>query len=211
MIGVGVITMGLRPIKDYRLSEGSELFVYTDTDRKGPGHARNAVLRHFHDKGYEHIFIFDDDCFPRAPGWEQYFINQAKLHGIGFFGMPEHFKDHPVAHDGEMVWWNLQLMQFAYYSRAFLDVVGGFNTAYDRYGFEDSAYIHRAQRSGMLGKFSEIGFPSPIRVLAYIHSGDVFNDGQEQNISFDDKKAYIAKNYPIFQDEIKSARIHYPF
>src|SRR5690606_13225662 len=30
--------------------------------------------------GCEHIFLFDDDCYPEAPGWEEPYINSPEPH-----------------------------------------------------------------------------------------------------------------------------------
>lgn len=212
-IGIGVITAGNRQIHPNmeRLSDPDALYhVHTDAERLGPGHARNAALRRLYDSGCTHMFVFDDDCYPVMAGWERYFVEQAEATGIGFFLMPEFFKDRIVGHAGaEVFMWDGGLVQFAMYTRPLLETVGGFNTAYDRYGFEDSAYIVRALRSGLAGPGA--GYPSPLRTLAYIHSMDVYAENPTPNISAEDKQAYIRKNEPIYRDEINGGRLHYPF
>ncbi len=209
-IGVGVITMGVRALKDYKLSSDSYFHVHVDQERKGVSHARNVCLKHLYDEGCDYIFVFDDDCAPIKQGWEDYFVKQAKLSDKNFFILPEAFKDDIAYLDGEIAYWRGGLCQFALYTRKCIEIVGYYNEAYDRYGYEDAGYMHRVWHSGINGEKRE-GHPSPIRVLAYIHSEDVYGENPQANISQEDKLCYIKNNYPLYQKEINSGQIYYPF
>lgn len=210
-IGISVITAGNRKLKDYLLhSENHEVVfhVQVDSEKLGPGHMRNKALRKLYDEGCDIMVVFDDDCYPIKEGWIDYLAFCYEKTGISFFGLPEAFKDIPQSMDREIVFWNACLTQFAMYDRKLLETVGGYNTAYDRYGFEDSAYIFRVLRSGLIG---DKGYPCPIRVLSYIHSDDVYARTQVQNISYEDKQRYIAKNRIIFDQEVSSNQLFYDF
>lgn len=209
-IGVGVITMGVRPIKNYNLSENSELYVYTDVDKKGPSHARNQCLKYFSEKDVDYIFLFDDDCYPTMSGWEEYFINEAKESGVHYMAIPEYFKTEIYSYpESKVQYWAGNLGCFVFQDKECLDKIGGYNTEYDRYGYEDAARSSRAHKAGMTGKFS--GFPFPIRGIAYIHSEDVFGENPTPNILHEDKMEYIRKNAPIYQKEINSEQIFYEY
>lgn len=208
-IGVGVITMGVRALKDYKTHPDTYFYVHVDKERKGVSHARNACLKHLIDEGCDYMFVYDDDCHPTIGGWEKYFVDQHKTSGLHFFILPEAFKDNLLSIEGEIGRWSGGLCQFAFYTKELIEKVGFYNEAYDRYGYEDAGYMHRVWHSGINPKAS--GHPSPFRVLAYIHSEDVYGENPESNISLEDKQLYIKKNYPIYQEEINSGKIYYPF
>lgn len=208
-IGVGVITMGLRPIQNYHLSDESELFIYQDVDKKGPSFARNKCLEYFTNKDVDYIFLFDDDSYPTMSGWEKYFIDEATANDVHYMAIPEYFKtelyDYP---ESNIQYWAGNLGCFVFQDKVCVETIGGYNTEYDRYGYEDAARSLRAFRAGMTGKYH--GFPFPIRGIAYIHSQDVFAECPTQNITKEDKDEYIKKNGAIYQKEITSDKLYYP-
>lgn len=207
-VGIGVITMGVREINP-KLFERScgEVFVYTDTERKGPARARNKVLSHF--KDYDHIFVFDDDCFPTFEGWEKYLIEQFEKHNIFWAGIPN-FPVMEVKHsEDEMLWLDGCCGCFQYFSRKALETIGGYNTAYDRYGYEDAAVRERAIKAGLTGKYP---FPAfPIRGLSYIYSMDIFHDNPTPNIDTPEKRRLIEINHPRYVEEVTGSQVFYPY
>ena len=207
-IGVGVITMGVRELNPQLFNKtDSEVFVYTDTERKGVSHARNQVLTHF--EGYDHVFIFDDDCYPTRAGWEKYFIEQAQANDIHFMALPEIFGGTFVDCHGEITYWHSALGCFVYQNALAIEKLGGYNTAYNRYGFEDAGRAHRAIKAGLTGDDTTWGFP--IRGFCYIHSEDVFGENPTPNISQEDKQAYIMENHALYKVEIESDNLFYPY
>lgn len=208
-IGVGVITMGLREINPMLFAKTThEVFVYTDTERLGPGHARNQVLKHF--DGYDHVFIFDDDCYPTRLGWEDYFIQQAQAHDVHYMALPDIFGGELLEQtNGEMTFWFSALGCFLYQDKLAMQEIGGYNLEYNRYGYEDAARSHRAIKAGLTG--SDKGWGFPLRGLSYIHSEDVFGENPTPNIVTAEKLAYIASNQPIYQKEIEGKQLFYPY
>lgn len=84
-IGVGVITVGKRPLKDYLVTDPNATFVVQyDRERKGVAYARNELMKKFYDEGYDYWFIFDDDCYPVVPGWGNIFCKTGKRKWLGF-------------------------------------------------------------------------------------------------------------------------------
>nr|DAY73869.1 MAG TPA: glycosyltransferase [Caudoviricetes sp.] len=207
-IGIGVITMGVRTINK-KLFENSEhgIFIYTDKERLGPSHARNKVLEHFDD--YDHIFIFDDDCYPTKLGWEQYFITKASEYGIHYMAIPEVFGGEFISSDNEMQYWYSALGCFVYQDKVAMATIGGYNTAYNRYGYEDAARSRRALHAGLTGHDNAWGFP--VRGLSYIHSEDVFGENPVPNIDTPEKLKYIESNHKIYAEEISSPTLFYPY
>lgn len=207
-IGVGVITMGLREINPKFYEKTThEVFVYTDTERLGPGHARNQCLKHF--DGYDHVFLFDDDAYPTRLGWEDYFIQEAQRHNVNYMALPDIFGGDFIDSDGEMTFWFSALGCFLYQDKHAMETIGGYNTAYNRYGYEDAARSHRAIKAGLTAHPNAWAFP--IRGLSFIHSEDVFGENPTPNIVTAEKLAYIASNQPIYQKEIEGKELFYPY
>ena len=207
-VGVGVITMGLREINPKFFEKTThETFVYTDTERKGPGHARNQVLAHF--DGYDHVFIFDDDCYPTRLGWEDYFIQEAQANDIHYMALPDIFGGEFLYAESDITFWFSALGCFLYQDKIAMETIGGYNLEYNRYGYEDAARSHRAIKAGLTG--SDAGWGFPIRGVSYIHSEDVFGENPAPNIVTAEKLAYIALNQPIYQKEIQGVNLFYPY
>lgn len=188
--------------------EGALVRVEKDAERAGVAITRNKCLRYLMDEGCDHIFLFDDDCYPTMRGWERYVIDQAAKHGTQFIGLPEIFKSSPLASDGELILWDNLIGCFNYQTRALLETIGGYNECYVRYGYEDAARNRRALRSGLLGAGK--GYPSLLRLPSYIHSMDVHRENPAPNLTPEEKARYLRINQPIFRKEMESGVICYP-
>lgn len=207
-IGIGVITMGVRelPLELYENSS-YEVYVYTDQERLGPGYARNQCLKYF--DGYDHIFLFDDDTYPTRKGWEDYFIQEAQAANIHYIALPDIFGGEFLYAESDITFWWSALGCFLYQDKLAIEKIGGYNLAYNRYGYEDAARSHRAIKAGLTGSSAGWGFP--VRGLAYIHSEDVFGENPTPNIDTSEKMKYITQNQPIYQREIEGDQLFYPY
>lgn len=206
-IGVGVITVGNRPIKDYMLTNPNATFeVYHDPERKGVAYARNQLMRKFYDEGYDYWFIFDDDCYPVYPGWETYFVEEAIKGGWDFFGMPEYFKDKPKTMLGEVVLWELGMCQFGLYSRRVVEQTGYFRAYSHGYGYEDAEWINRIPLAGL--NHGLHGVPCPLRIMAFIHPDDVFgnNPTPYANLSKEEKEEGIGINWQEYLNSLEDLK-----
>lgn len=208
-IGVGVTTTPKRKV-DQRLfnytSSDTTIVVKTDTEQLGASSMRNALLFDLSDCDY--IFLFDDDCWPMMPGWEAYFISQSIEHGVDYMSLPEAFKSNLIQVDGEMGRWDGGVGCFNFQTRHALETIGGYNTKYVRYGYEDAARNRRATLAGLTGGHVN---SCPIRALAYIHSMDVFGENPTPNLSYAEKMEFIYQNTYEFQKESSGDQLFYPF
>ncbi len=194
--GVGVITIGRRPIQDYLLPDDCKFVVIEDTDRRGVAWARNQALAQLDQ--CEHIFLFDDDCWPVMAGWAEYWVKDMATFDIGYSVMPEAFKtkfDGIVT--GDLGRWEGGIGAACYQHRDTLDIIGGYNETLKGYGFEDAGRLARYQRAEQ-----EAFNYAPIRLLAYIHSADVFGENPAPSFSVEEKEAHIKANHPIYVAEL---------
>ena len=205
-IGVGRITCGVRALRPLLAPSGTVVEEFTDVDRRGPAYARNEVLHRLYAAGCDYFFLFDDDCYPVMPGWAEYFVAQASAHGLGYLGLPEIFKSRSLRVESEMGWWDSTVGCFNFQTRGMLEQVGHYNEACHTYGYEDSGRNDRVRR--ILGRG---GMPSPVRASAYIHSEDVFAEHPAPNMTVEEKRAAIEANRPIWQAELDSEQLYYPY
>lgn len=211
-VGIGVITAGVRQINQNLLKYSSlecASYFYLDVHRRGPAHARNECLHElFERQQCDHVFLFDDDCYPLMVGWERYFLEQHHASGLQFFGLPEAFKGRVVAFAGEILWWDGVIGCFSSQTRECFKQIGYFDTEFQGYGYEDSERHARLRRSGLCG---HSGMPSPLRSTSYIFSEDVYARNPTPNLSFEEKQAAIARNRDRFMRECQSTRIYVPY
>lgn len=206
---IAVITTGERkiPQKIYDCSS-YPVEIFVDTERKGDVYMRNKIISKY--KDYDHIFTFDDDCYPERAGWENYFIEQAVLHNVHYMGVPPVFDDVKImAIDNEMIWFSGAISAFQYFTKKAIETIGGYNTNYHYYGFADIGMGHRAARAGLTGKHPYQAFP--MRGLVYIHSMDICHDNPPPVIDDETKRKCIEMNHPIFKQEVTSSQIYYPY
>jgi len=202
--GVGVITVGQRPIHDYLLPDDCTFVVVEDTERNGVAWARNQCLRQL--DHCEHIFLFDDDCWPVMRGWAEYWSEQCVNGGIGYSALPEAFKtkigdliEYTVDVNYELFQWDGGIGAAIYQHRSALDVIGGYNEALRGYGLEDAGRADRAYRAGLTGPTRNA---APLRLLAYIHSADVMGENPTPSYTVEEKEAHIRTNHPIYLAEL---------
>lgn len=202
--GVGVITVGRRPIRDYLLPDDCTFVVVTDTERRGVAWARNQVLQQL--DHCEHIFLFDDDCWPVMRGWAEYWAGQCEAAGVRYSALPEAFKTDIEYRapgfrwpPGEMIAWDGGIGAAIYQHRSALDVIGGYNEILRGYGFEDAGRANRAQRAGLTGPTRNA---CPLRCLAYIHSADVMGENPTPSYTVEEKEAHIAANRDAYLAEL---------
>lgn len=210
-IGVGIITMGVRKLDPgyftCRMLQPENLFIYTDHEKKGPGYARNQCLKHF--KDYDYVFLFDDDCKPTRRGWEEYLIKHAIANDVHFMCLPNIFENQIIEQKGEMYYWCGGTGCFTLFSKKALETLGGYNTSYQRYGWEDTAIRHRAKKAGLTGSIE--GFAFPLRGIGYIYSEDITHQNPTPNMTQEEKQFCIELNRAEYAKEILGDKIFYEF
>jgi len=167
-IGVGVTTHNrdvlaktLEQIRKH--TPGAKVVVVDDASSKPPESdyrfesnvgiavAKNKCLELL--EGCEHIFLFDDDCYPVADGWWKPYVESPEPHLMfGFLDVSkgkalgdtrEIYRDsRHVAYDGPR-----GCMLYA--DRKVLDVVGGMDPVFGRWGWEHVDWSNRIHHAGL--------------------------------------------------------------
>lgn len=213
--GIGIITTQdrvLHPNYLNLLDQSTMFAVEVDHARTGVAPSRNRAMKKLYDAGCDYIVLFDDDAYPRRYGWQTYLIGCSYRSGADLLvtSTYESYRK-SLTPDVDGTQWGMG--SFIFLTRKAIDTIGYYNTAYDTYGHEDTAYMFRARRAG-LSLHNDMD-TSPKLIHKYICSLDIDEDeGDNKNadtMSQDKKQEYIDKNRPAFLAEIGSAKNYYPY
>jgi len=166
-------------IQEY-LPEGAALFIvddasditYCDSDyrfceRVGIPRAKNKCFELAYDWGADHIFLFDDDCYPKMEGWHLPYIQSGVNHlcftfTSGWEGTSSWNSGY--VNDGFMIH-QLGCGCMMYFTRKCLNIVGGFDTEFGLGKYEHTDLSRRIHNAGL----------TPHRFMDVIDSDKLFH------------------------------------
>lgn len=130
--------------------EGSVLTFNCDKWHVGVAHSKNHCLDILYGEGCDHIFLFDDDCWPISKEWwrpyvehpEPHLMYQFKLKGKPRSDMLELYRDETT------VAYSHTRGAMLYIERRVLDAAGGMDTRFKN-GFEHPEWTNRIHNAGL--------------------------------------------------------------
>lgn len=126
--------------------QGVVAYVNVDEKMEGVAKAKNACLNQL--QHCDHIFLFDDDCYPIADGWWQPYIDSGIYHLMYQFNLPgKPLKE--LYRDDKIVAYDKTRGAMLYVTKEVLKTVGGFDTRYGIAGFEHPDYTTRIHNAGL--------------------------------------------------------------
>lgn len=157
----------------------------TDTDRRGVAYRKNECLKAL--KECDFVFLFDDDCYPIAPNWVEFFVNSGFRHLL-------YCKE--GIHKKRSSYSNLDLFLdcggvFMFMDKQTIDSVGAFDENYKMYGFEHADYSARIMDDKI--------YPVLQGTENYIYAEDYSNPKHKSSISDQEKQLHITKNISIWE------------
>lgn len=216
MIGIGITSTPNRPehlklcldmIERYSLDKDVRVYYYIDTEQKGVAYGKNMCLYNL--KDCEHVFLFDDDTFPKSLGWMDFFINSGYNHLL--YMTKTHYQF--LMQIGKLEYYGLSAGAFMYMTKKAIQTVGYFNTEYGRYGYEHAGYTHRIYRAGL----TPTKYPVLVGTSDYIHSLDINGVGEYEiehkpSLTKEEYETNLNINQPIYMKETgQSNQIYYDF
>lgn len=101
----------------------------------------------------DHIFLFDDDMYPVSPQWWKPYVESEEPHLMYIF---EDFSGPVKVNDTATIWNDGKIKAFShcrgvmcYFDRVCLDIVGGMDVAYGRWGWEHPDLSNRIYNVGL--------------------------------------------------------------
>ena len=191
MIGIGVTSHNRHEVArntleqiERRMPPGAKLVVVDDASRPLPplqfdylfshnvgiARAKNKCLELL--DGCDHVFLFDDDTFPIADDWWKPYVESPEAHLMYVF---EDFANGDklgdtarVYDDGEHIAYSHARGCMLYFKRRALDVVGGFDPAFGKWGWEHINLSDRINAAGL----TTFPYMDAAGSNKLIHSGD---------------------------------------
>ncbi len=179
MIAIAITTVPERKrllqktIQQHRkhLPPNAELYIYEDTHKQGVARAKNKCIEWALSTKAEHIFLFDDDCYPKMHGWHLPFLQGGQQHSMAIFDLLANgisngniYKETVKGYDRFINPCGICL----YYSRKCLETIGGMDIRYGKYGHEHVGHSYRAYNAG----FCDYPFQSPYQIMKYFFAQD---------------------------------------
>jgi glycosyltransferase involved in cell wall biosynthesis len=103
-------------------------------------------------EGCEHIFLFDDDCYPKVKDWHLPYVNSQYNHLMYIFGNFSNGKpngNRRLTEIEDAVIYENPCGCMIYYNRICLDKVGGMDPEYGIWGFEHPDHSVRIYNAGL--------------------------------------------------------------
>jgi len=186
MIGIGITNYGNRqtPALEMIRKHTPNAKIVT-VNQKGIAKAKNMCLALLDD--CEHIFLFDDDTWGKVDKWYEPYIN-AGIPNLCYtfdrkvLSVKNGIKEHELP-CGCMI----------YINRKCLDLVGGFDEAFEGYAYEHVNYSQRVCNAGL----QYAPYLDVVDSHLLIHSMDE-NKQIESSVSHADRSAGILANRNLF-------------
>jgi len=219
-IGIGIITHNRREVfldtllhMKQVLPEGAKLVIVDDASTEPLAEAtyrfdQNVGIATAKNKCFEllddcdHIFLFDDDCYPKVKGWELPYIESPEPHLMYIFEdlISGQLKDTKKLYDdGDLLAYDHARGCMLYFDRKCLDVAGGMDTEYRKWGYEHADLSNRIFNLG-LTKFRFMDVPG---------SSDLFLSGDEQTtvrttVPYKERAEYLQEMKSKYRDSFDS-------
>lgn len=161
--------------------------------------AKNASLEALIDAGCEHLFLWDDDAWPIAGGWEQPYIESPEPHlayQFQDFATGQKLNDIAVLYrDDRHVAYTGQRGVMLYYHRNVIEKVGGFDPIYQRGMYEHSDLALRIHNAGL----ASWAFADIVGSEKLIYSLDE-HQAVERSVPKSDREAQVKRNVTIHNE-----------
>lgn len=161
--------------------------------------SKNRSLEALVDAGCEHLFLWDDDAWPVADGWEKPYIASPEPHlAYQFLDLagPRKLNDLSVLYrDDKHVAYTGQRGVMLYYHRSAIEKVGGFDPIYGRGMYEHSDLALRIHNAGL----TTWAFADVIGSEKLIHSLDE-HQAVERSVPRPDREQQVKRNVTIHNE-----------
>lgn len=125
---------------------GVPLVVNRDSEDapQGSWAMKNAGIAALMDAGVDHLFLVDDDCWPRSDGWWEPYVADPLPHLMWCWG-----KARRLTNDGHYTTWKWPRGVMLYAHRTVVDRVGGMRSNVGRWGVAHVEWSRRIHNAGL--------------------------------------------------------------
>lgn len=120
----------------------------------GIARAKNKALELLYEAGCQHFFLFDDDTYPLVADWWKPYVESREPHLMYIFERFANTKTSPndmvkVYQDSEIAAYSHVRGCMLYYKRGVLDIVGGMDVSFGKWGHEHGDLSNRIYAAGL--------------------------------------------------------------
>lgn len=118
---------------------------------RGIAGAKNACLAALMRAGVDHLFLYDDDAWPKVDGWWRPYVESSEPHLMAMFDKPKGVTKRQLEvlyDDGAHVAFHATRGHMLYVERHVVEAVGGMDTAFGAYGWEHVSWSDRIHSAG---------------------------------------------------------------
>ena len=166
-------------VQDFKNKVNADVIFKKSEQRLGIARAKNACLAQMTE--CDHVFLFDDDAWPKCSGWSEKWINTCETndihHSMYIVSIPNHedlFKEtgRIGEEESQIVGWSNCFGVSLYFSRHCLDTIGGYDyiNAMNVYGYEHAQISKRAFNAKLTNRLT---YASPALISEWIYSVDI--------------------------------------
>lgn len=175
---------------------------YRFDQNAGIARAKNKCLELLAD-GCDHIFLFDDDTYPKVADWWKPYVESSEPHLMYVFtdfANGRQLGDTATVYDdGTHVAHSHARGCMLYFDRDVLDVVGGFDTAFGKWGWEHINLSDRIHHAGL----TTFAYMDVCGSAALIHSGDEHVE-VKTTVPNTTRGHHMARNEPLYRSRAGS-------
>lgn len=166
--------------------------------------SKNKCIELLMDKGCEHLFLFDSDCYPIKEDWNLPYINSGEKHlSMTFQGTAIGTRNGRIqlSHNGKISEYNAPCGCMIYIHKDVVEAIGGFDPDYIYAGMEHTDFSMRCFNAGLTSK----PFMDVFGSLNLFHSQDYW---KQTSSSIDSivKNSVLGYNRARYHTLIKSKR-----
>lgn len=200
------------PVAVYDATQGRSTFVnlHRFEENVGIARAKNKCLELLVEAGVEHIFLFDDDAYPIAVDWWKPYVESPEPHLMRIFpdlAGPTKLHDLKEVYrgDGHIAYTRPRgIMLYAH--RSVLDVVGGMDPGFGKWGYEHGDWSNRIHAAGLTTwRFADVENGAEL-----IYSLDEHEAVDRTMPNHRERREAVTKNLPRYREQANQP-IYYEF
>ncbi len=170
--------------------------VFRFEESRGIPAAKNKCLEILMDRGFQHLFLFDDDAQPMVNYWWEPYVDSPEPHlSYQFLDLAGARKLNDVIvlqDDGHHVAYSGQRGVMLYYDRRAIEAVGGFDPIYGRGMYEHSDLANRIHHAGLTTwRYADVAGSAEL-----IHSMDEHEE-IERSVPSHERAALVDQNVRV--------------
>lgn len=178
----------------YDLPENAEGYGFDE--QVGIARAKNKCLEMAYNWGADHIFLFDNDCFPIVQDWWKPYVEHKEPHLMYQFKLPGKPSNdmQELYRDDQTVAYTHTRGAMLYVERRVLDIVGGMDTRYGEAMYEHTDWTNRIHNAG-LTTYRAMDVPNSHKLLyCFDEDGSI-----ESSIPVHIKRRNMNRNRGLYQ------------